>query len=207
MMIRHKRYFQTDISIQTTQLYDYVRTDSTEQFSRQVRFWKGHAFHEQTAEKLPAFCSYIQFHLLPCAQHAFALPVQRLRRRSCLPFVVFLTPFSDSLGPWSSVALWKVLKMRNRRNCSWPFFWGVWKLWRNISVQSWCLQNRSEPFRRSAEPFRTVLETSALRKVSRKWVLCAKNPGNRKARTRLSNSGCISPNLKVTHHHPQEPHR
>jgi hypothetical protein len=98
------------------------------------------------------------------------------------------------------------LKMRNRRNCSWPFFGGVWKLWRNISVQSWGLQNRSEPFWRSAEPFRTVLETSALRKLSRKLVLCAKNPGNRKARTRLSHSGCISSNLKVTHHHPQEPH-
>ena len=154
------------------------------------------------------FVVYIQFHLLPCAQHAFALPVQRLRRRSCLPFVVFLTPFSCSLGPWSHrAALWKVLKMRNRRNCSWPFFGGVWKLWRNISVQSWGLQNRSEPFWRSAEPFRTVLETSALRKLSRKLVLGAKNPGNRKARTRLSHSGCLSPNLKVTHHHPQEPHR
>ena len=115
------------------------------------------------------FVVYIQFHLLPCAQHAFALPVQRLRRRSCLPFVVFLTPFSCSLGPWSHrAALWKVLKMRNRRNCSWPFFGGVWKLWRNISVQSWALQNRSEPFWRSAKPFRTVLGTSALGKLSRK---------------------------------------
>ena len=41
MMIQHKRYFQRDILIQTTQLYDFVRKDSTEQFSRQVRFWKG----------------------------------------------------------------------------------------------------------------------------------------------------------------------
>ena len=78
---------------------------------------------------------------------------------------------------------------------------------RTVPNRSGGLQNRSEPFRRCAEPFRTVLETSALRKLSRKLVLCAKNPGNRKARTRLSHSGCISPNLKVTHHHPQEPHR
>ena len=44
-------------------------------------------------------------------------------------------------------------------------------------------------------------------KSARKLVLCAKNPGSRKARTRLNHSGCIRPNLKVTHHHPQEPHR
>ena len=147
------------------------------------------------------FVVYIQFHLLPCAQHAFALPVQRLRRRSSLPFVVFLTPFSCSLGPWSHrAALWKVLTV----------FWGAG----SCGEISPCklevcrtVPNRSEPFWRSAEPFRTVLETSALRKLSRRLVLCAKNPGSRKARTRLSHSGCISPNLKVTHHHPQEPHR
>ena len=86
-------------------------------------------------------------------------------------------------------------------------FWEVWKLWRHISVKTWGLQNRSEPFWRSAEPFWTVLETFAPRKLARKFVLCAKNPGSRKARTRLNHSGCSCPSLKVTHHHPQEPDR
>ena len=140
---------------------------------------------------------YIQFHLLPCAQHAFALPVQRLTngRRSSLPLLFFWHLALVALVIGAQGGSLEGFENTKQRNCSWQFLGGLEAVGKYLRANL-----------RSAEPFRTVLETSALRKLTRKLVLCAKNPRSRKARTRLSHSGCISSNLKVTHHHPQEPH-
>ena len=76
-------------------------------------FERGHASMKKLLRNFQPFIFYIQFHFRPCAQHAFALRLQRFTngRRSYLHIVVFLTPCSCSLGPWShNAALWKVFE-------------------------------------------------------------------------------------------------
>ena len=199
------------ISIQTTQLYDFC----WKRFHRTV-FKTGKVLKGATPSMDQQLRNFQP--LISTSSFTFSLVLRMplhclfkdLQIGGEVPFVVFLIHCSYSLGPWSHrEAFWKVLKMRLAKTGKTALdrFWEVWKLRRNISVKTWGLQNRSEPFWRSAEPFWTVLETFAPRKLARKFVLCAKNPGSRKARTRLNHSGCSCPSLKVTHHHPQEPDR
>ena len=189
----------------------FVEKDSTEQFWRQARFWKGPRLPWTNSWETSSLWFPHPVSPSPLCSECLCTACSKtykLAEKFPLSFFWFIALIALVLGAPGRLfgRFWKCDLQKQEKLLS-TVFWEVWKLWRHISVKTWGLQNCSEPFWRSAEPFWTVLETFAPRKLARKFVLCAKNPESRKARTRLNHSGCSCPNLKVTHHHPQEPDR
>ena len=149
-----------------------VRKDSTEQFSRQAGFWKGPSLpwtNSWETSSLLNSTSSLTFSLvlsipLPCLLKPLQYGPQppgatSKSRRSLFCF------FSDSLllYPWSLEPQGGSLE---------GFETGTWKNQEQLllTVQTWGLRNRSEPFR-------TVPETSAPRKLARKISSVQRIPG------------------------------
>ena len=149
-----------------------LRKDSTEQFSRLAGFWKGPSLpwtNSWETSSLLNSTSSLTFSLvlsipLPCLLKALQYGPQPPGATSKLRRSLFCF-FSDSLllYPWSLEPQGGFLE---------GFETGTWKNHEQLllTVQTWGLRNRSEPFR-------TVPETSAPRKLARKINSVQRIPG------------------------------